>query len=41
LTFTGMAVLATQRTKVLYVEPVSDASDDAADEAVRTPEADQ
>ena len=37
LTFTGMAVLASQRTKVLYVEPLPDSSD----APVRTPEADQ
>lgn len=37
LTFTGMAVLATQRAKVLYVEPVSDTSE----EPTRALEADQ
>lgn len=37
LTFTGVAVLATQRTKVLYVEPVGE----VADEPASTLEADQ
>jgi ATP synthase protein I len=37
LAFTGVAVLTTQRAKVLYVEPVSDPSDEPA----LTTEADQ